>query len=74
VVSSGQQLSLSCLPSKRKVKNKTDENLGNPNLWLSIDPNTVKQRIDRITARLEKVLQQYDAQAEAASRDKQKED
>jgi hypothetical protein len=56
------------------VKNRSDENFGNPNLWFNIDPKTVKQRIDRITARLDKVLYQNDAQAEAASMDKQKED
>jgi len=42
-------------------------NLGNPAIWLSIDPKTVKQRIDRITEQLERVRQQFESQVEASS-------
>ncbi|HEY9835104.1 MAG TPA: hypothetical protein V6D26_31430 [Stenomitos sp.] len=37
---------------------------GNPTIWLSIDPTTVKQRIDQITERLEKVRRQFESQIE----------
>ncbi|MFB8787518.1 MAG: hypothetical protein U7123_01375 [Potamolinea sp.] len=56
------------------MNNRREENLGNPNIWLSIDPKTVKQRVDRITAQLEKVLCQYESQVDAAASDQQKKD
>jgi hypothetical protein len=38
------------------------EKLGNPGIWLNIDPSKVKQRIDSITRRLERVRRQLDSQ------------
>ena len=38
------------------------EKLGNPGIWLNIDPSKVKQRIDSITRRLERVRRQSDSQ------------
>jgi hypothetical protein len=35
------------------------------NIWSNIDLLKVKQRIERITARIEKVRQQFDPQVEA---------
>lgn len=40
------------------------EKLGNPGIWLDIDPSKVKQRIDSITRRLERVRRQFDSQIE----------
>ncbi len=40
------------------------EKLGNPGIWLNIDPSKVKQRIDAITRRLERVRRQSDSQIE----------
>ena len=40
------------------------EKLGNPGIWLNIDPSKVKQRIDSITRRLERVRRQFDSQIE----------
>jgi len=56
------------------VNNRREENLGNPNIWLSIDPKSVKQRVDRITERLEKVRRELEYQVEAASSDQPKGD
>ncbi|HEY9902803.1 MAG TPA: hypothetical protein V6D43_10285 [Candidatus Sericytochromatia bacterium] len=35
------------------------------NIWSNIDPLKVKQRIETITARLERVQRQFDTQVEA---------
>ena len=40
------------------------EKLGNPGIWLNIDPSKVKQRIDAITRRLERVRRQSDSKIE----------
>jgi hypothetical protein len=40
------------------------EKLGNSGIWLNIDPSKVKQRIDSITRRLERVRHQFDPQIE----------
>jgi hypothetical protein len=40
------------------------EKWGNPSIWLNIDPSKVKQRIDSITRRLERVRHQFDAETE----------
>lgn len=56
------------------MNSRRKANKGNPTIWLSIDPTTVKQRIDRITERLEKVRRQFETQVEAGYSNSEKED
>ena len=56
------------------MNSKGKANKGNPTIWLSIDPTAVKQRIDRITERLERVRRQFESQVEAGYSNSQKED
>lgn len=56
------------------VNSRRKANKGNPTIWLSIDPTTVKQRIDRITERLERVRRQFETQVEAGYSNSEKED
>ncbi len=48
------------------MNTRAQANLGNPTIWLSIDPQTVKQRIDRITEQLERVRHRFESQIEAS--------
>jgi hypothetical protein len=41
------------------------EGFQRPNIWSNIDLLKVKQRIERITAQIERVRQQFDPQVEA---------
>lgn len=43
---------------------KTSEEFCSPDIWSTIDPLKVKQRIDTITARLEEVRRKFDPQIE----------
>jgi hypothetical protein len=63
-----------CKYKKFDVNSRRKANKGNPTIWLSIDPMTVKQRIDRITERLERVRRQFETQVEAGYSKIQKED
>lgn len=56
------------------VNSRRKANKGNPTIWLSIDPTTVKQRIDTITERLERVRRQFESPVEAGYSNSQKED
>ncbi|WP_155898087.1 hypothetical protein [Allocoleopsis franciscana] len=56
------------------MNSRRKANKGNPTIWLSIDPTTVKQRIDTITERLERVRRQFESPVEAGYSNSQKED
>lgn len=44
------------------------QELENPTVWLRVDPDTIKQRLDRITERLEKVRhKEFESQQQADS-------
>jgi thymidylate kinase len=56
------------------VNSRRKANKGNPTIWLSIDPMTIKQRIDTITDGLERVRRKFESKVEAGYSNNQKED
>ncbi|MBD2014219.1 hypothetical protein H6F96_09570 [Microcoleus sp. FACHB-53] len=46
---------------RRKNKDKDQDKFCRPDMWSNIDPTKVKQRIDRITQRLERVRRQFES-------------
>lgn len=63
-----------CWLEKFDVNSRRKANKGNPTIWLSIDPMTIKQRIDTITERLERVRRKFESKVEAGYSNNQKED
>ena len=48
-------------------QNKDNEKFCRPDIWSNIDPTKVKQRIDKITNRLERVRRQFEAREAESS-------
>jgi hypothetical protein len=44
-----------------QYRTKNQDKIYRPHIWLNIDPLKVKQRIDRITRKLEKVRQEFES-------------
>lgn len=55
-----------------KTNGKIAEKCGNPDIWLSVDPLKVKQRIDRITQQLEAVRRSLEPKIKSNKSDLEK--
>ena len=54
-------------------RDKDNEKFCRPDIWSNIDPTKVKQRIDKITNRLERVRRLFEArEAESSSVEKER--